>query len=134
VAAAARHAGIGAFRRRIRHEGKRTMTLALHPLEDGGGREGFSRLLAVTGALYGLLAAITLAVAALGLFGLFGNPVDAAAAEPAKLLGLPWSLALGAAGNAGPAVTLLATAGALAVNGSLLGLAVRLLRTPARRV
>ena len=107
------------------------MALALHPLEDGG-RERFSRLLAVTRAIYALLAAITLAIAALGLFGLFGSPVDAAAAEPAKLLGLPWSLAISAAGNTGPAVTLLATAGALAINAALLGLAARFLRTPAR--
>jgi len=108
------------------------MALALHPLEDGGGRERVSRLLAVAGALYGLLATITLATAALGLFGLFGAAVDAAAADPAKLLGLPWSLALSAGGSPGPAVTLLAAAGALAVNGALLGLAARLLRTPAR--
>lgn len=110
------------------------MALALHPLEDrdSGLRERLSRALGVAGALYSLLAVITGLVAALGLFGLFGVSVDPAAIEPARLLGLPWSLALGSSASNAPAVSLLVTAGALTVNMIILALAARLAHRGAR--
>lgn len=115
-------------------KGKRTMALALHPLEDRGSglRERLSRALGVAGALYSLLAVITGLVAAMGLFGLFGVSVDPAAVEPARLLGLPWSLALGSSAANAPAVSLLVTAGALTVNMIILALAARLARRGVR--
>ena len=93
------------------------MALAINDFEgsEGGARDRLARALGVAGAIYGLLAAITGAVAAAGLFGLAGLTADPAAAEPARLLGLPWSLAAGATGGE-PAVTLLVTLGALVVN------------------
>jgi len=66
------------------------MALALNPMDDrDAGRERLSRLLAVAGAIYSLIALIMAGVAALGLLGLFGQPVDPAAAEPALMLGSP---------------------------------------------
>ncbi len=104
------------------------MTLALQPMGDRSvGRERFSRVLAVTSALYGLIALITAVVAALGLFGLAG-PVDLAAAEPAQLLGLPWSLAISPANAPTPTLLMLLSCGALAINAGLIALAARLTR------
>ncbi len=108
------------------------MALALHSSEDRDtGREHLSRLFGVAGALYSLMALIVAGVAALGLLGLFGQPVDPAAAEPALMLGLPWSLATGAAAGQAPAVILALTCAALAANAALLAVAARLIRTRA---
>ncbi|MDP1739144.1 MAG: hypothetical protein Q8L23_17095 [Caulobacter sp.] len=109
------------------------MALALNPMEDrDAGRERFSRLLAVAGALYTLIALIVAGVAALGLLGLFGQPVDPAAVEPALMLGLPWSLAVGAAAGQAPTVILALACAAMAANGALLAIAARLVRVSAR--
>lgn len=105
------------------------MALAMLPLDDrSGGREMLSRGFAVAGALFSLMALITAAVAALGLLGLAGVAVDPSAAEPARMLGLPWSLAISPALAQTPAVTLLLICAAMAVNGTLLMLASRLVR------
>jgi hypothetical protein len=110
-------------------KGKRTMALAMLPLDDrSGGREMLSRAFAVAGALFSLMALITAAVAALGLLGLAGVPVDPSAAGPARMLGLPWSLAITPAVAQTPTVTLSLTCAAMAVNAALLTLASRLVR------
>jgi hypothetical protein len=106
------------------------MALAMHPLDDRSvGRERLSRALSVASALFSLLALITAGVAGLGLFGLAGLAADPSAAEPARLLGLPWSLAINAGTAPTPAMTLALTCGALAINAVLLTLAGRLTRT-----
>lgn len=105
------------------------MALAMSTMDDrAAGRERLSRVLGVTGALYGLMALITAAVAALGLFGLAGLAVDPAAVEPARLLGLPWSLAITPALAPTPTSLLLLAGAAMAVNAGLFQLAARLLR------
>ena len=109
------------------------MALAMLPLDDrSSGRDMLSRGFAVAGALFSLMALITAAVAALGLLGLAGVAVDPAAAEPARMLGLPWSLAISPAIAQTPTVTLLLTCAAMAVNATLLMLASRLVRAGAR--
>lgn len=107
------------------------MTLAIHPLDRSAGRERFSRVFAVAGVLYALIALFTAGVAGLGLFGLAG-PVDPAAIEPARLLGLPWSLAISPANAATPLMLLLLSCGAMAINAVLIALAGRLMRGAAR--
>ncbi|MDO8296303.1 MAG: hypothetical protein Q7T19_07675 [Caulobacter sp.] len=105
------------------------MTLAMHSMDDrAAGRERLSRVLGVASALYVLMALITAAVAALGLFGLAGVAVDPAAAEPARLLGLPWSLAISPVLAPSPTMLLLLAGGAMAVNAGLIQLAARMLR------
>jgi len=105
------------------------MALAMIPLDDrASGREMLSRVFAVAGALFSLMALITAAVAALGLFGLAGVAVDPSAAEPARMLGMPWSLAISPAIAQTPTVALLLTCAAMAVNAALLMLASRLVR------
>jgi hypothetical protein len=66
------------------------MAMAINDFEtpEGGARDRLSRALAVAGAIYGLMAAITGAVAVAGVFGLAGLTVDPASAAPAQLLGL----------------------------------------------
>lgn len=105
------------------------MALAMLPLDDrSGGRERLSRALSVASALFALMALITAGIAALGLFGLAGLPVDPVAAEPAHLLGLPWSLGITAVTAPTPAMSLALTCGALAINAILLTAAGRLTR------
>lgn len=105
------------------------MAMAMLPLDGrSDGREKLSRVLAVTSALFVLMGLITAGVAALGLFGLAGSPVDPAAAEPARLLGLPWSLAITPATAPTPMLSLALTCGALGLNAVLLALAGRVLR------
>lgn len=109
------------------------MAMAMLPLDDrSDGREKLSRVLSVASALFTLVALITGGVAALGLFGLAGTPVDAAAAEPAQLLGLPWSLAITPATAQTPTISLALTCGAMALNAALLMLAGRLAHRSAR--
>lgn len=109
------------------------MALAMIPLDDrSAGRERLSRVFAVASALFGLIALITAGVAALGLFGLAGVAVDPTAADPAHLLGLPWSLAINPATAQTPTLALLLACGALVINGGLLALAARLTRAGAR--
>ena len=109
------------------------MALAMLPLDDQSvGRERLSRVLSVASALFALMALITAAIAALGLFGLAGLAADPTAADPAQLLGLPWSLAINDATASTPMMTLALTCGALAINAVLLTLAGRLTRTRAR--
>jgi hypothetical protein len=105
------------------------MAMAINDFEtpEGGARDRLSRTLAVAGAIYGLMAAITGAVAVAGVFGLAGLYVDPASAAPAQLLGLPWSLAVGAAGN-DPALSVLITLGSLALNLAVLLVGSRLVR------
>ena len=102
------------------------MALAMLPLDDRSvGREKLSRVLSVASALFVLMALITAGVAALGLFGLAGVAVDPGAAEPAHLLGLPWSLAINATTAPTPTLALALTCGALAITAGLLALAGR---------
>ena len=109
------------------------MALAMHPLDDrAAGRDRLSRVFAVSSALYALVALISAGIAGLGLFGLAGLAVDPVAAEPAQLLGLPWSLAISPATATTPTMMLLLSCGAMAINAVLIGLAARLLRTSAR--
>lgn len=109
------------------------MALAMLPLDDRSvGRERLSRVFAVASALYALIALITVGIAALGLFGLAGLAVDPSAAEPARMLGLPWSLAINPAVAQTPTMALLFACGVLGINAGLLTLASRLLRTRAR--
>jgi hypothetical protein len=105
------------------------MAMAINDLEtpEGGTRDRLSRTLAVAGAIYGLMAAITGAVAVAGVFGLAGLAVDPAAAAPAQMLGLPWSLAGGAVADQ-PTASVLVTLGALAMNLMVLLVGSRLLR------
>jgi hypothetical protein len=108
------------------------MTLAIHAMSDpSAGRERASRVFAVAGILYSLIALISAGVAALGLFG-FAGPIDPVAVEPAQLLGLPWSLAINPANAATPTMMLLLSCGTMAINAVLIGLAARLMRTGAR--
>ena len=108
------------------------MTLAMHSMpEPSAGRERASRVFAVAGILYSLIALISGGVAAMGLFG-FASPIDPVAVEPAQLLGLPWSLAINSANAATPTMLLLLSCGAMAINAVLIGLAARLMRTAAR--
>jgi len=103
------------------------------PLDDRSvGRERLSRVLSVASALFTLVALITAGVAALGLFGLAGTPVDPAAADPARLLGLPWSLGINSATAQTPAINLALTCGALGLNAVLLAVAGRLAHSRAR--
>lgn len=105
------------------------MALAMLPLDDRSvGREKLSRVLAVASALFVLMALITAGIAALGLFGLAGVAVDPGAAEPARLLGLPWSLAINATTASTPTLAFALTCAALAVNAVLLAVAGRLAR------
>ncbi len=105
------------------------MAMAINDFDfsEGGTRDRLSRALAVAGAIYGLMAAITGAVAAAGVFGLAGLAIDPASVAPAQLLGLPWSLAAGVAGDA-PTASLLVTLGALALNLAVLLVGSRLVR------
>ena len=107
------------------------MTLALHPLDASVGRERFSRVFAVASILFALIALISAGVAALGLFGLAG-PVDPVAVEPARLLGLPWSLAISPANAPTPVMMLALSCGAMAINAGLIALAARLMRQGSR--
>jgi hypothetical protein len=93
------------------------MAMAINDLgsPEGGTRDRLSRTLAVAGAIYGLMAAITGAVAVAGVFGLAGLAADPASVAPAQLLGLPWSLAGGAVSDQ-PAASVLITLGALLLN------------------
>lgn len=104
------------------------MALAIETMGDRASdtRDRLSRLLAVTAALYSLLALLSAAAAAVGLFGLLGAGVDLAAAEPARLLGLPWSLVVGAPEAGDPVATLILTSSALVLNGLLLLVGSRL--------
>lgn len=105
------------------------MALAMHPLDDrSGGREKLSRALSVASALFALMALITAGIAALGLFGLAGLAVDPSAAEPARILGLPWSLAISPALASSPTLSLALTCGALGINALLLTVAGRMTR------
>lgn len=105
------------------------MAMAINDFEnvEGGTRDRLSRTLAVAGAIYGLMAAITGAVAIAGVFGLAGLSVDPASVAPAQMLGLPWSLAAGAAGGE-PVASVLVTLGALALNLAVLLVGSRLVR------
>ena len=105
------------------------MALAINDFESSGdgARDRLSRTLAVAGAIYGLMAAITGAVAVAGVFGLAGLSVDPASVAPAQLLGLPWSLAAGAVGDE-PRASILLTLGALALNLAALLIGSRLIR------
>lgn len=105
------------------------MALAMLPLDDrSAGRDRLSRALNVASALFVLMALITAGVAALGLFGLAGLAADPSAAEPAHMLGLPWSLAINDGTAPTPTISLALTCGALAINAGLLALAGRLTR------
>lgn len=105
------------------------MALATHTMDDQAvGRERLSRVFAVAGALYALIALIAAGVAALGLFGLAGLTVDPEAIEPARLLGLPWSLAITPGVAPTPAMLLLLAGGAMALNAVLIHLAARTMR------
>ncbi|MBI5942226.1 MAG: hypothetical protein HY859_17600 [Caulobacterales bacterium] len=105
------------------------MALAMLPLDDRSvGREKLSRALSVASALFVLMALITAGIAALGLFGLAGVAVDPGAAEPAHLLGLPWSLGINATTAPTPTLALALTCGALAINAVLLTVAGRMAR------
>ncbi|ATQ44777.1 hypothetical protein [Caulobacter mirabilis] len=110
------------------------MSLLLHePLSRGGERrEMVARLFAVTSVIYALLALLTGAVAAAGLFGLAGLGADPGAADAARLLGLPWSLAVGL-GADDRLATLLLALGALGLNLALLAAATRAIRGRRRR-
>jgi hypothetical protein len=110
------------------------MAMAINDFEspEGGTRDRLSRTLAVAGAIYGLMAAITGAVAVAGVFGLAGLAVDPAAVAPAQMLGLPWSLAGGAVADQ-PAASVLVTLGALALNLMVLLVGSRLVRGRTRR-
>ena len=109
------------------------MAMAMLPVDErSDGREKLSRVLSVASALFTLVALITAGVAALGLFGLAGVAVDPAAAEPAQLLGLPWSLGITPATAQTPTLSLALTCGALAINAALLMLAGRLAHRRAR--
>lgn len=104
------------------------MTLATSPLSDAlAGRERASRVFAVAGILYSLIALMSAGVAALGLFGIAG-PVDPVAVESAQLLGLPWSLAITPALATTPVMTLSMSCGAMALNAMLILLAGRVMR------
>ena len=96
------------------------MALAINDFEspESGGRDRLSRVLGVAAVLYGLIAAITGVVAVAGQLGLAGLVADPAALAPARMLGLPWSLA---AGGGGPG-------GALGVNLVILLAGARLVR------
>ena len=96
------------------------------------GRERLSRVLAVAATLYSLMALISAGVAALGLFGLGGLAVDPAAIEPARLLGLPWSLAATASAAPSPAWLLGLVCATMAANFCLLALAARAARIGGR--
>ncbi|MFZ5668367.1 MAG: hypothetical protein ACOY4K_02645 [Pseudomonadota bacterium] len=100
------------------------MALALQPVHDTGVRERLSRAVGVASLLFLLLALAAFAVAVVGLLGLFGAAADPGAADAARALALPWSLAL-PAGD--PVQTLAAVGGALTLNAVLLALAARLL-------
>jgi len=89
-------------------------------------RERLSRLLAVAGFLYALIAGLAAVAAAVGLFGLAGVQPDPGAAQAAQMLGLPWSLAAGDPAVDGAGGTLLVTIGALALNLMILVVAARL--------
>ncbi len=110
------------------------MTLILQEAAVRGSerREVVARLLAVISVIYGLLALLTGAVAAAGLFGLAGLGADPGAADAARLLGLPWSLAVGL-GAGDRLATLLLALGALALNLALLSAAARVTRGRRRR-
>jgi disulfide bond formation protein DsbB len=105
------------------------MALAINDFDntEGGARDRLARALGVAAALYGLMAGITGAVAAAGMFGLAGLTADPSAADPARMLGLPWSLASGAAGG-DTTSTLLITLGSLVANLVILAVASRLAR------
>ncbi len=102
------------------------MALAINDFEspESGGRDRLSRVLGVAAVLYGLIAAITGVVAVAGQLGLAGLVADPAALAPARMLGLPWSLAAGG----GPTASLLITLGALGVNLVILLAGARLVR------
>lgn len=98
------------------------MAMAIHDLDDrdSGPREIIARALGVAGALYGLLALITGGVAVAGAFGLLGLAVDAGAVEPARLLGVPWTLFIPAARDLPPIPSVALSLGGLVVNFALL--------------
>ncbi len=102
------------------------MALAINDFEspEDTPRARLSRVLGVGAVLYGLIAALVGALAAAGALGLAGFGGDAAAMAPAKMLGLPLSLAAGGGSTADLAITL----GALAVNLVVLLVASRLFR------
>jgi hypothetical protein len=102
------------------------ITLNDVPVE-GGTRDRVARALGVAGALYGLLAAITGAVAAAGVLGLLGLAADPATADAARMLALPWSLAA-APVEAEPALLLAVTLGGLVLNLAILIGGARLAR------
>lgn len=102
------------------------MALAINDFEtsEDTGRERLSRVIGVAAVLYGLIAAIVGALAVASRLGLAGLGADASAADPARMLGLPWSLAARGEEPAALAITL----GALAVNLMILLVASRLVR------
>ena len=105
------------------------MAMAINDFDntEGGARDRLSRTLGVAAAIYGLMAAITGAVAVAGLFGLAGLSADPGSVAPARMLGLPWSLAAGAVGDQ-PAAGLAVTLASLAANLAVLLLGARLVR------
>lgn len=106
------------------------MALAINDFGDEGGRrDRLSRTLGVAATLYGLMAAITAALAIAGGLGLAGLAVDPSAGEAARVLALPWSLA---AGGGGTVYVLALTLGGLAANLLLLLAGARLARGPRR--
>lgn len=101
---------------------------------DSGPREKLSRALGAAGAIYGLLALITAGVAIAGVLGLAGLVADPAAVEPARMLGLPWTLAMGDSQTLASTPALLLTLGGLAVNFLILTVGAALARGRRRRV
>lgn len=106
------------------------MAMAINDLEDrdSGPRETLARSLGVAAALYALLALITGAVAVAGTFGLAGLAVDPSAIEPARMLGLPWTLAMGSTDALGAVPALLMALAGLVVNFAILAVGAALAR------
>lgn len=103
------------------------ITTRYEPVELDGPREKLSRLLAITGVIYGLIATLVGATAVAGVLGLAGLAADPDATRAARMLGLPWSLAAGDPATQSAATALLLTLGALGLNLATLLLAARLL-------
>lgn len=111
------------------------MAMAINDYEDtdSGPREKGSRALAAAAAIYGLLALITGAIAVAGVFGLAGLAADPSAVEPARLLGMPWSLIMGSADSLDRVPVLLFTLAAMAVNFAILGVGAAVTRGKRKR-
>lgn len=110
------------------------MAITLNDFDDSdsGPREKIGRALGVAGAIYGLLALITGAVAVAGTFGLAGLAIDPGAVEPARLLGVPWTLFVPAAKDLAPIPSLALSLGGLVVNFAVLMIAAAFARGPRR--